>query len=388
MERPSNRLVAFDRLTKRCELVHTKSANEERIAVALAATKTPAAKLVRPIIIIGAGGITRDAHLPAYQKAGFPVCALVDVDRQKAENLAAGFSVPFATNSLEEALKASPPQCVFDLAVPASALLSILRAIPDGAAVLMQKPMGESLLEAQAILAVCREKGLTAAVNFQLRYAPVMLLAKELSRADLLGTVHDMEIQVNVHMPWELWSFLASAPRLEILYHSIHYIDLVRAWFGEPTGVYAKTVRNPRTPGLACTKSVVLFDYGDWKRVYLATNHSHDFGPEMQRSFVQWEGTEGAIHVTMGVNLDYPRGKTDSLKFTAGREWRTLPVSGDWFPDAFIGSMGALQAFLEGTLRELPNGVDRAIQTMRVVEAAYVSSEGGGVPISVTESST
>jgi predicted dehydrogenase len=252
----------------------------------------------------------------------------------------------------------------------------------------MQKPMGESLLEAQAILAVCREKGLTAAVNFQLRYAPVMLLAKELSRADLLGTVHDMEIQVNVHMPWELWSFLANAPRLEILYHSIHYIDLVRAWFGEPAGVYAKTVRSPRTPELAATKSVVVFDYGDWKRVYLATNHSHDFGPEMQRSFVQWEGTEGAIHATMGVNLNYPQGESDSLKFTEGREWRTLPVSGNWFPDAFIGSMGALQAFLEGTMRELPNSVDHAIQTMRVVEAAYVSSERGGVPMSVTESST
>jgi hypothetical protein len=50
--------------------------------------------------------------------------------------------------------------------------------------------------------------------------------------------------------------------------------------------------------------------------------------------------------------------------------------------------MGALQAFLEGTMRELPNSVDHAIQTMRVVEAAYVSSERGGVPVSVTESST
>jgi predicted dehydrogenase len=369
-------------------LVYTKSTSEERIAIALAAAKTPLPKVARPIIIIGAGGISSDAHLPAYQKAGFPVSALVDVDRQKAENLAARFHVPLATNSLEEALKASPPQCVLDLAVPASALLAVLRGVPDGSAVLMQKPMGESLMEAEAILAVCRGKRLTAAVNFQLRYAPVMLVAKELSRAGLLGTVHDMEIQVNVHMPWELWSFLASAPRLEILYHSIHYIDLVRAWFGEPLGVYAKTVRSPRTPELAATKSVLVFDYGDWKRVYLATNHSHDFGPDMQRSFVQWEGTEGAIHATMGVNLNYPKGETDSLKFTEGKEWRTLPVGGNWFPDAFIGSMGTLQSFVEGTARELPNGVDHAIQTMRVVEAAYVSSERGGVPMGVTETSS
>jgi hypothetical protein len=38
----------------------------------------------------------------------------------------------------------------------------------------------------------------------------------------------------------------------------------------------------------------MVFDYGDWKRVYVVTNHGHEFGPEMQRSFVEWEGKEGA----------------------------------------------------------------------------------------------
>jgi predicted dehydrogenase len=367
------------------ELAEVNPGSEQQITDALIAARAPMPKVVRPIIVIGAGGISKDAHLPAYQKAGFPVAAVVDVDRAKAESLAAHFHLPFATRSIEEAIKISPPACVLDLAVPASALLQVLREIPDGAAVLMQKPMGESLMEAQAILALCREKGFTAAVNFQLRYSPVMLAAAELSRTGALGIVHDMEVQVNVHTPWELWSFLARAPRLEILYHSIHYIDLVRAWFGEPVGVYAKTVRSPRSPGLAATKSVVVFDYGEWKRVYLATNHSHDFGPEMQRSFVQWEGTKGAIHATMGVNLNYPHGVGDSLRFSQGKKWDTLPAVGDWFPDAFVGSMGSLQAFLEGTARELPNAVDHAIETMRVVEAAFVSSERGGVSLRVAD---
>jgi len=367
------------------ELAEVNPGSEQQITSAVIAARVPMPKAVRPIIVIGAGGISKDAHLPAYQKAGFPVAALVDIDRAKAENLAAHFHLPFATSSVKEALKISPPECVLDLAVPASALLHVLREVPDGAAVLMQKPMGESLMEAQAILALCREKGLTAAVNFQLRYAPVMLAAAELNRTGALGILHDMEVQVNVHTPWELWSFLAGAPRLEILYHSIHYIDLVRAWFGEPVGIYAKTVRSPRSPGLAATKSVVVFDYGEWKRVYLATNHSHDFGPEMQRSFVQWEGTEGAMHATMGVNLDYPHGVGDSLRFIQGKKWQTLPAVGDWFPDAFVGSMGSLQAFLEGTARELPNAVDHAIETMRVVEAAFVSSERGGVSLRVAD---
>ena len=36
-----------------------------------------------PIIIIGTGGIVKDAHLPAYKKAGFNVAGLYDVDKEK-----------------------------------------------------------------------------------------------------------------------------------------------------------------------------------------------------------------------------------------------------------------------------------------------------------------
>ena len=32
----------------------------------------------RPIVLIGAGGIVRDAHLPAYAKAGFTVASLTN----------------------------------------------------------------------------------------------------------------------------------------------------------------------------------------------------------------------------------------------------------------------------------------------------------------------
>jgi predicted dehydrogenase len=196
-----------------------------------------------------------------------------------------------------------------------------------------------------------------------------------------LGDLHDIEVSISVHMPWELWSFLSTAPRLEILYHSIHYVDLIRSWFGNPIGVYAKTVRSPRTPELAATKSVITFDYGDEKRVFLAANHSHDLGPQMQRSFVQWEGMNGAMRAQMGVNLNYPTGLPDNLQYVVRGDagWQDFPVSGNWFPDAFMGSMGSLQTFVQGEATTLPTSVEDAIDTMRLVEAAYLSSERGGV---------
>jgi predicted dehydrogenase len=338
----------------------------------------------RPIVSIGAGGIVRDAHLPAYKKAAFPVVAITDLDRGKAESVAKDFGIPKVLAGVHEAAAYAQENAVFDIAVPASALLRVLPHLPDGAAVLLQKPMGETFSEARSILEVCRTKRLTAAVNFQLRFAPNTLGARRLAETGALGTVHDMEVKVSVMTPWHLWDFLEKAPRIEILYHSIHYVDLVRSWFGNPRSVFAKTLVSPEAAQLAPTKSVILMDYADDRRVFITTNHSHYFSKQSQESFVQWEGTDGAMRAQMGVNLDYPTGRPDTLRYVVrgDEDWKDAAVIGNWFPDAFMGTMGSLQAYVEGSSSVLPTSVEDAIDTMRAVEAAYRSSDRGGIKLS------
>ena len=326
----------------------------------------------------------KDAHLPAYRKAGFPVAAIIDQDLSRAEALAREFHVGVSGNSIQSVrprLGMRTPY-VYDVAVPAQALLSVLPGLPDDAAVLIQKPMGETLDEARAIVKLCRHKQFTAAVNLQLRWSPAMLGASALYASGAIGKLHDMEVQVSTYMPWDLWDFLRSAPRLEILYHSIHYIDLVRSWLGNPARVYARTVRNPMTARLSATKSAIILDYGEWTRATISTNHDQRVQSE-QRSFVQWEGTEGLMKVQMGVNLDYPAGRPDHLLYAAknAATMEEIPVSGNWFPDAFIGSMGSLQRFIGGETTELPTSVESTLDTMRTVEAAYLSSVSGGTAL-------
>jgi predicted dehydrogenase len=346
-----------------------------------------------PIVLIGAGGIVRNAHLPAYRKGGLPVAAILDRNADQARELAGEWNIALSGASVADVLPKVPGPVVFDVAVPAAAVREVLGSIPQGSTVLIQKPLGETLEEAEAIVTLCRDHALRAAVNFQLRWAPNMLAARAITDAGVLGTLHDIEVQVSTHTPWELWSFLKIAPRLEIVYHSIHYIDLVRSWLGNPQRVYAKTVRNPRTPDLAATKSVIVLDYNDWTRVLIATNHGLDPAyPELQHSYVQWEGTGGVMRAQMGVNLDYPKGRGDTLELyprtpqprvTAGRQ----TVQGEWFPDAFLGSMLSVQRFALGEADSMPTRVEDALDTMRVVEAAYLSSERGGeaLPVALHE---
>ncbi len=336
------------------------------------------------IVLIGAGGIVNDAHLPAYRLAGFDVAGIFDLDEKKAQLTAQRFSIPLVYKNLQQATEISTPRTVFDIAVPADRLLPVLEQLPGGSTVLMQKPMGENLDQAQEILRLVRARKITAGVNFQLRYAPCVAMAREMIAAGSIGDVCDMEVNVNVYTPWHLWDFLFAAPRVEILYHSIHYIDLVRSFLGNPSGVYAKTVKHPQMAALASVRSSIILDYGDSVRANILTNHCNRFGVEQQQSYIRFEGTRGVIKIQLGALLNYPAGGVDTFDYIILEEggspqWQCRPVEGAWFPHAFIGSMREMLKAADNAGYLPDNTVEDGIHTMACVEAAYASSLGGGI---------
>ncbi len=341
----------------------------------------------RPIVSIGLGGIVHDAHYPAYKIAGFEVVGGFDIDAERAALMQAKFGIPRLYASLAEAIEQAPANAVFDIAVPGNAIVDILRQLPAGRATLIQKPMGDDLAEARAILQVCRERELVAAINFQLRFAPFIIAARDMIEQGLLGELYDMEVRMQVNTPWHLWQFLFPLPRVEILYHSIHYIDLVRSFCGTPHSVYAKTLSHPTAPDLhGGTRSMIILDYGANPRVNVMTNHSHAYGAEKQQSYIKFEGSRGAIQIRAGLNMNYPVGMPDRFEYIlleegAASGWQRLEISGSWFPEAFIGTMASLMRYADGETDALPTSVEDAILTMATVEAAYSSSAQGGEPL-------
>lgn len=333
----------------------------------------------RPIVVFGAGSIVSDAHLPAYRKAGFPVAGLYDPDREKARETAARWGMD-AFASVEDAVAVEG--AIFDLATPPAAHAHILRALPEGASVLIQKPMGADLDAATEILDLCRKHTLQAAVNFQLRFAPMMLALRDAIQSGWLGDVVDFDAHLALATPWGLWPFLKGLPRIEISMHSIHYLDLVRSLLGDPHGVHAKTLGHP-DHDVAQTRTSAILDYGAHIRCALSINHDHNFGRKFQACEFRICGTKGAAYVKLGVNLDYPKGEPDELWIhpAGGDRWIEVPLQGTWFPDAFIGRMANLQRFASGEDEALVGTVEDAWRTMALVEAAYQSSAQPMTPL-------
>jgi len=337
-----------------------------------------------PILIIGTGGIVKDAHLPAYRIAGFPVWGIYNRTRTRADALASEYGIENVFDNLDAAIAAAPPNIIFDLALPASLFADTLRLLPRGSHVLIQKPMGENLAQAREVLDVCRERNLHAAINCQLRFAPFVTAARHIIDQGLIGELIDMEMRLTTMTPWGLFPFLNDLPRMEIVYHSVHYVDLMRSFLGNPRSVHARTVSHPLYPKLASVCSSILLDFPDPIRATITTNHLHRFGAKHQESYLKWEGTKGAIKARVGLLMDYPHGVGDLFEYCllddAGNpgEWQCITLKGSWFPEAFIGSMAVVQCHKEGSLTRMPTDVEDVVHTMEAVEAAYESNHKGG----------
>ncbi|RZJ53410.1 MAG: Gfo/Idh/MocA family oxidoreductase [Flavobacterium sp.] len=342
---------------------------------------------VQPIIIIGASGIVKDAHLPAYEMAGFTVFGITNRTISKAHDLAKQFKIEHVFENVAEAVKNAPKNAVYDITVLPDQYIEILEQLPDGAAVLIQKPMGNDLAQAKEIVAVCERKNLVAAINFQLRFASFVSAARYMINQGIIGDLYDLEFKVTVNTPWELFPLIKEHPRLEILFHSVHYIDCIRSFLGNPKSVMAKTAKHPLKK-LSSSRSTIILDYGENMHVVINTNHDHHFGPKHEESYIKWEGTKGAIKAKMGLLMNYPDGLPDVFEYALPikdgeneYEWTKVELEGSWFPEAFIGAMSNLMRFKEGSDIILSASVQDVLGTMKVVEACYISNEKGGITL-------
>jgi predicted dehydrogenase len=328
--------------------------------------------------IIGAGQIVNQAHLPAYRKAGFRVLAITDIDRSVAEQTAARFEIPRVCGSVEELLSLHDVDIV-DLAVPARHNPSLTtQALRAGKHVLAQKPIAETLSEAETMVSEAQRNKRKLAINHQMRWSPSVRAASDLLRKKLLGEVLECTVQVQIRTAWDSWPWLRIHPYPEIYYHSIHYVDAMRGWLGDPLSVYATLAHFPGSGCAGPTRSYLMLEYGGNLRASISVNH-HSVAPEddLQAQFAM-EGTDGRCEGLIGLLLNYPTGRSDALKFshrelTPGGSIR-MELQGRWFPGAFIGPMSSLmEAITNGTEPETSGAA--ILGTLRLIEAIRQSHE-------------
>lgn len=210
----------------------------------------------------------------------------------------------------------------------------------------------------------------------------MMMAARDAINKGLLGELLEIEVHLNIYTPWDLFPFLIPMERVEIAVHSIHYLDTIRAIAGNPDGVFARTLSDPRAKDFAQTRTSVILDYGKDLRGLMTINHNHQCGRKFQDANFRFEGTEGSMTVKLGVCYDYPNGEADELWICKnGEEWEQIKLEGGWFIESFIGTMSNVQRFDAGEDDTLFASVEDGFQTMALVEACFEANALPSVPL-------
>lgn len=336
-----------------------------------------------PIAVVGAGAIVDVAHLPAYRRAGLEIAGVFDIDNGRAEAVAKRHDVPRVYESLEELLRdESAP--VVDIAVAPHSQPGIARqAIAAGKHLLCQKPFVHDIETGDELIRLASEGGTLIAVNQQLRYDEGLAAARAMVRAGWIGEVTAMSFTVNINTDWTPWPWLVRGDRLEIWYHSIHYLDAIRAVLGDPERVFCAGGRTPGqvAAGETRTISTLLFPGGARGLVH-ATHENRTGDPE---AAFRIDGDGGSITGTLGLLYDYPHGRPDTLRINSRLVptdgWLAYPVTTRWIPDAFAGPMGSLLKAIATGGEPFPSARDN-LGTIRLVNALYKSMDSGeSVPV-------
>jgi predicted dehydrogenase len=329
---------------------------------------------VTAVGVVGAGAIVRSGHLPAYRRAGFDVAAIADVNGDRAHEVARDFGID-AVYEDAEALIASDAVDVVDIAVPADAQPEIaLAAVEAGKPVLCQKPLALSLDVAARVVEAAERARVPLAVNQQMRWSPLVSRAHELLGDGAIGRPERLAFDVSIHTDFAQWEFLRRTPRLEFLYHSIHYFDAIRYLLGEPTRLTAWARRAAGQATVGETRTVTVLELDD-AIATISADHN-DRAQPLHRAELRIVGSEGTIVGEIGLLYDYPHGRSDRIRLARHEdetaEEHALP--GAWFPDAFAGPMSDLLAAAAGGPAPLTSGRDN-LGTLALVLAAYDSAD-------------
>lgn len=323
---------------------------------------------------IGCGGIVQYAHMPAYKKAGFRTVAAYDLERENAEKVAEEFSIPKVYDSVEELL-ADPEVEIVDIAVPPWVQLEIVeKVVAAGKHMLCQKPLALDFSEAKKIVELAEKAGLKQAINQQMRWDAGIAASRDLINRGYLGTPTAARIVVTIETPWHMWPWLAEAPRLEVVYHSIHYLDALRSLFGDPEWVTSRHARYADQGEVEGeTKTITILDYANGLQALVSVNHYNIHGKPL--ATFTFNGTEGAIEGTIGLMYNYPDGRPDTMVYRKKFD-EPVHVHLDemWIPDAFVGPMASLMQAIENDGTPFANTRDN-LNTLRIVEAAYLSAK-------------
>ena len=328
--------------------------------------------------VLGSGFIISECHLVSYQKLGYNPVAIASRTKANAEKAAERFGIETVYDDYEALLDDASIE-VLDIAVPPQQQPGLIRAACErgtAKAILAQKPLALDLAEGRALVEACEAAGILLAVNQNMRHDPSVRAGKDLLESGQIGDPVFATIDMRGIPHWQPWQEEMGSASLKIM--SIHHLDCMRFWFGEPERLFCSMRPDPRTTfphedGI-CT---YVLEYANGLRAVIIddvwTGPAQEGCPGDVR--IEWrvEGMNGVAIGDIGWCKD-PYTSPSSIRHASkgDDDFKRPALEGSWFPDAFGGTMGDVFTALE-TGEPCALSARDNLGTLALIEAAQLS---------------
>ncbi len=233
-----------------------------------------------------------------------------------------------------------------------------------GKHILLEKPLARTEAEAQAIVAVAANTGVTLMVAENYRFMPPVIAAKDMVERGDLGKLRLIQLQEDFPFQPVEWR---NDPALNgggvFIDGGIHKASLLAYLAGNPSQVYAAAVPSAQ-PGLAAEDGVVaMLRYANG--MVGVINHSWSAGPHAPRPWVALSGSAASAVFELG-------GDWIDIIDAAGRHRRKL----DNDPAGLAAMLREFrQSVQEGRPPAMTGG--EGVRDVALVQAAYASIRTG-----------
>ncbi|MBX2883350.1 MAG: Gfo/Idh/MocA family oxidoreductase [Granulosicoccus sp.] len=184
-------------------------------------------------------------HHQAWHRLPIHFVGVCDRDKSLADSFAKRFGIADSFDDFELMLDTAKPDLVDIILPPNQHLACIAMAARRGISVICQKPFTQNLEEAERAVALADKAGISLIVHENFRFQPWYQKIKSILDSDALGQVYRATFNLRpgdgqgptAYMDRQ--PYFQHMPQFLMKETGVHFVDVFRYLFGQPTNVYA-----------------------------------------------------------------------------------------------------------------------------------------------------
>jgi predicted dehydrogenase len=341
---------------------------------------------ITKVAIVGLGDAARKIHLPAIRR-------LNQVNLVGAYDTAANATLAGVQRyaSVDAMLTEAGPDILIIATPPHSHLDLVRQGLANGVHVFCEKPLADSLKEADEMIAFAAAAGREVIVNSEFPFMAIHRAAKKALDDPSFGKLMFVEMRQSFVVTKETEAGWRGA-ELQRTFKEFgtHVIDLATFFFGEPPQAIRARMPRPAGAGTPDLLNLIELSFSAGRVAHIVLNR-HARGPHRYLDIIL-SGEHSTIETSIGGRLSASAGLRASTRrpflevdFALGgraRQYRgerfqTLATSPlDLFAEGTAALLGEVIAKLEAG-RKPPNNLASARKTLAAIYGAYESAVDG-----------